>query len=148
MQQFLTFISHNWELSALAVVLLLGIIVIEIRERGTSDSLSPQQASMLINRKNVLVIDLRTEAQYQTGYITGAKNHPFATLATAISKLEKFKEKPILIYSDNLNHSRQAFKLLTKEGFKEVHSLAGGIPAWQKENMPLIKSSTVETANG
>jgi len=148
MNQLATFIAENGFLSSLAAVLFIALFYLEFRDRGASaNSLNPQQATVMMNRKNVLVIDLRDANQYDAGHILNAKPYTFEALQQESDKLSKNKDKAILIYGTT-QQAAKAVNLLKQKGFTEVYQLSGGINAWQKENLPLVKSTTVEVDHG
>lgn len=149
MSHLTTFIAENWLLSSIALALLLGLIYIEYRDHGTSNQgLNPQQATMMMNRKNMLIIDLRDLTQFDAGHILNAKPYTIESLQAESEKLSKNKDKPMLIYSSTLQQSAKAVSLLKQKGFTEVYHLIGGLTAWQKEGLPLVKSTTVEVNHG
>ena len=40
---------------------------------------------------------------------------------------------------DDKNLTKKVFEKLKKQGFTQVQVLAGGISAWQQNNLPLVK---------
>jgi rhodanese-related sulfurtransferase len=140
MQQFFGFLIEHWQLTGLAILLLIGLFILDARERGTGgSSLNAQDAAVMINRKHMLVIDLRDNTDYKSGHITGAKNYQLSELTADSNKLPKNKDKPVLCYGSTQQQAKKAVDALKKAGFKEVFMLAGGLQAWQKDNLPLIK---------
>ncbi|MCL2656585.1 MAG: rhodanese-like domain-containing protein [Betaproteobacteria bacterium] len=132
------FIKQNIFLVVLAVV-SGGMLLAELlRGRGGS-GLSPVEATMLINRENAIVVDVREAAEFATGHIPNARNIPLAELEKRIGELAKFKNKPIVLVCQSGMRSSRALATLVKAGFEKVQNLGGGIAGWQKNGHPLIK---------
>ena len=93
-------------------------------------------ASLLTNRQDVVLLDVRTAEEYAEGHIEGATNidvrsDSFAERAESILP----KQKTIAVYCRSGRRSAQAANLLAKRGYRVVN-LSGGIIAWnaEKEN--------------
>ncbi|HEU0234109.1 MAG TPA: rhodanese-like domain-containing protein, partial [Gallionella sp.] len=93
----------------------------------------------LINHKNALVLDVREEGEYKLGYILNSTLIPLGKLNERIGELEKYKEQPIVVVCRSGQRSATACVTLGKRGFAQAYSLAGGVTAWQKANLPLKK---------
>ena len=109
------------------------------RMSGTSSSLGPADAVLLINRENALVVDVRDESEYATGHITDARNIPLSQLDARIEELRKFKDKPILVNCQAGMRAAKACGMLKKHGFSKVYNLQGGLNAWQQAKLPVVK---------
>lgn len=134
--QLQEFVLHHWELwLALLVVLSLLLINEHITKKNGPQALSTAEAIDAINHQDAIVIDMREANAFQAGHVVGAKNHP----GEPLGKLEKYKDKPlILVCARGLQSSALAVKL-RKQGFANVMILAGGITAWKTANLPLTK---------
>ena len=96
-------------------------------------------ALQLINHKNALVLDVREENEFKTGHILGAKLVPLLTLKERIGELERYRERAIVVVCRSGNRSATASALLGNRGFGQAYSLAGGMMAWQKAELPVEK---------
>lgn len=96
-------------------------------------------ALQLINHKNALVLDVREQNEYNAGHVLNSTVIPLGKLNERIGELEKFKDQPVLIICNTGNRSCTACALLGKHGFAQAYNLVGGIAAWQKANLPLVK---------
>ena len=67
MAQFFEFIGNHLYLSFMWVV-TLGVIIM-YHQRTASSSVGPQQAVMLINRKEAIVVDVREKKEFESGHI-------------------------------------------------------------------------------
>jgi rhodanese-related sulfurtransferase len=94
-----------------------------------------------MNREDALVLDVRETGEWSSGHIQGARHIALAQLEKRISELDKFKDRPIIIYCASGNRSSSACGQLKKGGFEKVFSLDGGISAWLSANLPVTTKS-------
>lgn len=149
MNQLLEYATRHYYLVAATVVLALVAIVLELRQRrqGTL-AISPAEAVGLMNRGGMLVLDVRTAAEYEAGHIIEARNIAAAELAGKIDTLKKYKEKPVLVCCENGIASAGAAQTLRAQGFTMVVTLRGGLQSWRQDNMPLVKNTPVKRKDG
>src|SRR5665647_307543 len=108
------------------------------RVRGIKE-VNSMAALQLINHKNAVVLDVREQSEYDAGHVLNAKLIPLGKLKERLAELEKFKDQPIVVVCRSGNRSGTACSLLGKQGFAQAYNLAGGVQAWQKNNLPLEK---------
>ena len=128
---------NNILLIAIALVsggFLLWPSVTQRGKRGT-----PQDITMLINRGKATIVDVRDAKEYLEGHLPEAKNIPLADLDTRIGELNKFKSHSVIVVCKSGARAAAAAAKLNKAGFADVINLDGGIAAWQKAGMPLVK---------
>ena len=144
MEQFFVFLQKspmNMVLFGTAIasgVMLLWPAIGRLIRPG--QEVDPAQAVQLINRRDAVVLDVRSAAEYKSGHITNARNVPENELDGRAKELDKMKAKPIVVSCARGNRSAAVAARLRKQGFNEVFSLRGGLAAWQQANMPLEKS--------
>ena len=75
MQQYIDFLSNHPYLTAAWVALFLALIVSWIKSLTSSvKQISPTQLTLMVNREDATVIDIRAEADFKKGHITGARH--------------------------------------------------------------------------
>ena len=104
---------------------------------GGAANLTPAEATLLMNREDALVLDVRETGEWSSGHITGARHITLGQLDKRLSELDKFKEKPIIVVCATGNRSSSACGQLKKHGFDKVYSLGGGVSSWIEANLPL-----------
>lgn len=104
-----------------------------------SGSVSPLQATLLINREDALVLDVREPAEYAGGHIPHSRHIPLAQLEQRLPELEKFKGRPVIVGCASGNRSAAACSRLRRAGFERVYNLSGGIAAWDQAGLPITK---------
>ena len=134
------FINQNILLIAVVVVSGLGLLW-PLVMGGAKNEVSPAQATLLINREDAHVIDVREVDEFAGGHLPEARNVPLAKLADRISEIEKFKDTPVIVCCASGMRSAKACGELAKLGFAKVHSLAGGVDAWVGAGYPIKKGT-------
>ncbi len=96
----------------------------------------PQEAVMLFNHEDALVLDVREQSEWVDGHISKAKHIPLGQIKNRLNELEKYKVKPIVAVCRSGNRSGTACGQLKKAGFENVYNLAGGMNAWDQAGFP------------
>ncbi len=135
------FIQQNIYLVAIAVVSGAMLLAVTFRRTGGSNSLTPAQATMLINRENALIVDVREPDEYAAGHLPESRNIPAAQFSDRTGELDKFKDTPLLLVCQSGARTAGASAYLEKQGFTRVHDLDGGINAWRAAGLPLKKGA-------
>ena len=133
------FITENIFLIAIAFVSGAMLVWPLVRRGAGGPSVGTLEATMLINQKDAVVIDVREPGEFAQSHILNARNVPLGELAARIKDLERFKEKPVIVSCATGNRSGSAAAILRKHGFANVVNLAGGIAAWQQAGLPTEK---------
>jgi rhodanese-related sulfurtransferase len=130
--------NHPLLLTALAVILVM-LVGGELRQRlsGISE-VSPGEATRMLNHDDAIIVDMREDKDYREGHIVNAVHTP-ASNSDAVQKLEKFRERPVIVYCRSGHTSAGFCGKLRKQGFSSVYNLAGGVLAWQKAGLPLSR---------
>jgi rhodanese-related sulfurtransferase len=137
MARFIDFFIEHWILSGLWVV-LFAILIAYIKSKAAK-SLSPQQATLVINRENGVVLDVRESKDFDRGHIVDAINIPLAKLGERAVELDKKKDQPIIVVCQMGHSSGDAVKLLQDRGFANVSKMAGGMTEWSIQNLPVVR---------
>lgn len=138
MDQIAPFIARHPYLILAAGVLVVALIVDELvrRVQGKFD-VAPNDAIRLINQ-GAVVVDLRSPEQFKQGHIGEARNVPMEELEQQADKLARAGNGVVLYCADGKNGMR-ALKVMTARGTERVYNLKGGIAAWRRDNLPVVK---------
>ena len=82
------------------------------------------------NLEQIILLDVRTEGEYNAEYIPGAINIPPSDLENRIDELDK--SKMIIVYCKSGSKSRTASETLAQHDFI-VYNMEGGINAWKEK---------------
>lgn len=82
--------------------------------------------------ENVILIDIRTLDEFNSGHIDDAINIDFYSplFRSELNALDK--NKTYLIYCRTGSRTSQAMNIMKSHGFVEVYELNGGITAWSR----------------
>lgn len=134
------FVNQNILLISIAVVSGLGLIWPFFRRSGGVE-VNPAEATLLINRQDAQVIDVREPDEFAAGHLPEARNIPVGKLADRVGELEKFKDKPVILCCASGMRSSRACGELKRHGFTSLHNLAGGIESWRQAGLPIKKGN-------
>lgn len=140
-QHFIEFLQNHTLLAA-AWVILAGAVVYSFYKTLLSPikSISNHQATLLINREDAMVVDIRGQDEFRKGHIAGAKHLlPSQIDNNSATTLENKKDAPIIVVCANGMTSGGVAAKLHKQGFKRVFNLRGGMTEWQSANLPVTR---------
>jgi glyoxylase-like metal-dependent hydrolase (beta-lactamase superfamily II)/rhodanese-related sulfurtransferase len=100
-------------------------------ERVSAGSLAEQ----LRSPEPPLVVDVRSEHEWDDGHIEGAVNVPLSQLAERFGELPG--DRPLVVHCASDYRATIAASLLRREGLSEVAALVGGIAAWESASKPV-----------
>jgi rhodanese-related sulfurtransferase len=104
--------------------------------RGEVEQLSAEELERRLARDQVVLLDVRPEAEYRAGHIAGARSAPLPELPSLLSKLPRRREivaycrGPYCVYADD------AVRLLRERGLK-ARRLDVGFPEWRRAGLPV-----------
>lgn len=85
--------------------------------------------NLLIQNKDIEIIDVREQYEFQNGHIIDSKNRPLSQI------LRVHGTNEVYVICQSGNRSRKATKILLKRGIKAIN-VSGGMSAW---NGPIKK---------
>ena len=124
-------------ISALVVILLLGGGLFMFFSSSQDQDMPTQQSSQEqattydvitteVSSGDAVLLDVRTPAEYQEGYVAPAENYPLQLL-TQDQLPDIPKDTTIYLYCRTGNRSAQAATILHQAGYEDVVDL-GGLP--------------------
>ena len=141
MTQFIEFLGNNVLMASAWVILFILLVSSYVTGAMSSIKLvSTHEMTLLVNRENATVVDIRKPVDFNKGHITDAVNLPMEKISKEeLGALEKYKTSPIVVVCNAGISAKTAAKVLAKKGFENVSVLNGGIQAWTTANLPVIK---------
>tara|TARA_R110002072_G_scaffold112331_1_gene241290 strand:+ start:2006 stop:2422 length:417 start_codon:yes stop_codon:yes gene_type:complete len=137
MDRLFEFVGNHIELSGLFVALMVALWFSEKSRSGKG--VSPQIATLMMNKDEAVIVDIREKKEYSEGRVAGSLHIPYGSLKERSVELKKFDDKKIILVDKMGQHSGMAGKLLQAEGFQNVCRMTGGITEWKSSNLPLVK---------
>lgn len=80
-------------------------------------SISPMTAHVMISDNGALLVDVRTEKEFNANHVQGAVNIPYEVIEKGIAGLLPAKSRQIILYSSFGGRSMQAAEKLIDMGF-------------------------------
>ena len=105
------------------------------------EQITPAQLTRLMNRENAVVIDVRSQEEFNKGHILNAHNIPEGELQSRQKELEKLRKNPIVPCCDSGVTALKVARSLKATGYEKIFVLKGGVHAWQGAGLPLSKNS-------
>lgn len=90
--------------------------------------LTPQEAAALLERGDVVLVDVREDGEHAEGRIPGDRHVPLGQVAAEAETLDR--DRPVVFYCRSGVRSLMAAQAFAGAGF-EAYSLAGGLLAWE-----------------
>jgi rhodanese-related sulfurtransferase len=139
MPQLLQYISRHPLLVSLTMLAAAALLFYELQlSRRNQSALGTQQAVRLMNQ-GAAVLDVRDSEAFAAGHLSNARNVPADALAAAESSLQRYKDRPVLVYCESGSRAATALTQLRALGFSQVYNLRGGVAAWRSDQLPLVK---------
>ncbi len=95
-------------------------------------------ASMVRNEPQTRLLDVRSAFEFNQEHIQGALNVPIDSLQSKIAELAQSKQDFIVLCRTG-NRSPMAADMLLQSGISGVRVMQGGMTAWKKERLPVVK---------
>lgn len=86
---------------------------------------------------NVLVLDVRTPAEYDAGHVPHAMNIPHDQLKGRLDELHATLDQPIVVYCKSGKRAAMAADVLVAAGYDNVHHLDGDMDGWRASGRPI-----------
>lgn len=97
--------------------------------------LDPTTVNQIRERADVLLIDVREQAEYDAGHIPGITLIPMGDIANRLAEIPK--DKMVVVSCQSGRRSNQVATFLQEQGYTNIHDLQGGFSAWQKAGLPV-----------
>jgi phage shock protein E len=102
------------------------------------------QADLLarLDRKDpgLVVLDVRTPAEFAAGHVPGARNVSHDQLATKLAELESSRDKDVVLYCRSGRRTLLAEQVLRNAGFAKLLHLDGDYAAWEAAQRPIERA--------
>ena len=133
---------------SMAAVLLLTLVGCS-SSSGASDNSKILKGEELVKiekddkeKENYLVIDVRDEAAYKEGHLKHAINIPTSEIDKSIEQIRTWRDKKVVVFSDDTSKTKEAVEKLTKQGFKDVTSAQSA----KEYSYEFVKSTTLNSS--
>ena len=110
------------------------------------ENLDTDTFQVMINKRDGIIIDVRTSKEFSSGHIFDATNIDYYS-EQFLEKLNLVrKDLPIYLYCRSGGRSSSAAKKMNELGFQKVYNLLGGISLWEAKGYEIISSTLVSAS--
>jgi rhodanese-related sulfurtransferase len=115
-------------------------------DRGTLRPVSQEELKERLERREVILLDVRPALEFNAGHITGARSMPIDELGSRLRELPKSRRivaycrGPYCVFAD------EAVLRLRAEGYK-AFPLDGGVIEWKLRGLPVTTDSPLTVPN-
>ena len=98
--------------------------------------ITQEEAKAMMDSQEVIILDVREQDEYDSGYIPGAVLLPVGTIDdTTAAQVIPEKDSTVLVYCRSGNRSKTASAALADLGYTNIYEF-GGINTWPYETEP------------
>ncbi len=124
----------------LTATLIASLAASALAQCGPAKNVSADEATKLLaEKKEIVVLDIRTEAEFKTGHIAGAKNIDFQAGDFAKKIAELDKSKTYLVHCAGGGRSGRSLEVFASQKFTSILHLNEGFKAWVAAGKPVEK---------
>lgn len=136
-QQF----AANHTIMVVAWIVIFIAVIFNLYKSATNKIkvVTNTEATLLINKQDAIVIDVRTDDEFKVGHIIDSQHLlPSDIKSNKLNAIEKYKTRPVIIADSNGLSAQALANTLAKQGF-DAYALKEGIAGWRSANLPLVK---------
>ena len=90
-----------------------------------------QAKEIIGENEELLILDTRTQEEYDAGHVEGAILIPYNKLEMNLDQLDGYEDKPILVYCRTGNRSAVAVDILIENDFNKIYHMNQGFSRWK-----------------
>ncbi len=108
------------------------------------ESGTPVELRTEIESNTAMLVDVRSQEEWNEGHIDQAEHHFLGRLPQALSQLPS--DRKIIVQCRSGARSAIAVSLLKSAGFDKVVNLTGGYTAWKSAGLPTVKTEPTHSS--
>jgi len=103
-----------------------------------AEEITPQsvEARLASGDSRLVLVDVRSEAEFKRGHIPGALHLPHDRAAPLLAALETHRDKTVVTYCQSGGRAGRVNRALLAAGFSDVRHLRGDLPGWVAAGLP------------
>lgn len=105
--------------------------------RTADDTVSVTAARQRVDAQGAVLIDVREASEWTSGHAPGAQHIPLGQLAAHYATLPRDRE--IMLVCQSGARSGVATRMLRQQGFDRAVNVQGGMLAWQRYGLPVVR---------
>lgn len=118
-------------------VVLLALVTAACGQ--TAKNVDVTQAKAMIDKGKVVVVDVRTPSEWNSGHLKGALHIDISSADFDKKIAQLAKDKPVVVYCAVGGRSARAASAMAGKGITTVYNMSGGIQDWTAKGYPVVK---------
>jgi rhodanese-related sulfurtransferase len=119
-----------------AVLVVLMVLTAGVALAAPHREVTVSQArALLAEKKNMVLLDVRTPDEFRQARLKGALLIPINELERRLAEIPK--GRPVMVYCAVGSRSALVARFLTARGYSEVYNLTDGIVGWYRNGYPI-----------
>lgn len=127
----------NMKLKQIYWVLAIALLVL-IGLQFSAGGIDVKTAQAM-TEKGALLLDVREPEEYAAVHAPDAKLIPLGDLEKRLPEIADYKDRPIVVMCRSGHRSARAVSLLKEAGYSQVSNIQGGITAWEKDGLKVVR---------
>jgi len=129
----------------LPIILFLSLLPFSsCAQSPTTMQLNSAEFLQLISGHNGVLLDVRTEREFQNGHIENAGQLNFYARDFRQRLLLLPKDQPVFLYCNTGWRSNIAAAFLIRNGYNRVYNLEHGIMEWEQADLPVVMAPNAQ----
>ena len=91
------------------------------------------------SKEELILLDVRTLEEYQSGHIKNSINIPHDQLILNINVLDLYRNQPIVVFCRSGRRAQLVIETLIENKFDQIVDLEGDIVAWKRSGFPVVQ---------
>ncbi|MBM23395.1 MAG: rhodanese [Gammaproteobacteria bacterium] len=91
------------------------------------------------SKEELILLDVRTLEEYQSGHIKNSINIPHDQLILNINVLDQYRNQPIVVFCRSGRRAQLVIETLIENKFDQIVDLEGDIVAWKRSGFPVVQ---------
>ncbi len=121
------------------LIFILSLSACSPGSEKTSGLLKPKAiAEKLKSNPDIILLDVRSSAEMQTGYIEGTQHLDYNAPGFQQSLDSLDHSKTYFVYCASGKRSGKTVEIMREKGFQNVAAMEGGLRAWNISGLPTI----------
>jgi rhodanese-related sulfurtransferase len=127
----------------LALLVILAAAFVGTAWAEDPPNIEPQALAARLESADpqLLVLDVRSTAEFDEGHIPGAINIPYDSIGERIAELGPAGERDVVVYCRSGRRATIALETLKGAGFSRLFHLEGDYLRWSEEDRSVVRPS-------
>ncbi len=125
----------------IASIFILSSFLAACAGNGTHHMTQDQLLTDIQNKKAPIIVDVRTDSEYQSGHVPGAVHLPFYSLWSRHTEINSKTGDPIILYCEHGPRAGIAKFALWTLGYSNLVYLEGHMSDWKGRELPMTKET-------